>query len=140
MEFLGYLFDLTSSTVKQDDPKYVDALSLSPVGSFSQEQFENDNNALNNSLYAELGESKRNGLEATKAFVNKFNQNYTKNFLILSIDDTAADKLMKGEYSDYVDLFDGSSNPKQDPKNAVLIELRNDKAIIHAIFLDVTGK
>lgn len=140
MPLLSCLFDLTAGTVQQDDPKYVNALALSPVGSFSQEQFETDNVNFNNSLYSEFNEAKSAGLEKTKDFINKYSQDYTKNFQVLYINDDSANKLIKGEYNDYIELFDDAANSKTKPENAVIIEYHDDKAIIHTIFLNIPKK
>jgi hypothetical protein len=140
MPLLGGLFDLTSSTVKQDNPKYLDALALSPFGSFSQEQFETSNQDLNNSLYKEFNNAKTKGLSKTKDFINKYNQNYTKNFQVLFLNDASVNKLIKGGYKDYVQLFDDSNDSKEEPKNAVIIEYQNSSATIHAIFLNIPTK
>ncbi|MCV9932948.1 thrombospondin type 3 repeat-containing protein [Flavobacterium sp. LS1R47] len=137
MPLFGALFNLTSSAVKQDNPKYLDALALSPVGSFSQEQFENSNQDFNHSLYKDFNKAKTGGLSKTKDFINKYNQNYTKNFQVIYINDASANKLIKGGYKDYIQLFDDSKHSKEEPKNAVIIEYQNNSATIHAIFLNI---
>lgn len=140
MPVFGALFDLTSSSVQQDNPKYLDALALSPLGSFSQEQFETSNQDLNNSLYKDFNKAKTGGLSKTKDFINRYSQNYTKDFQVIYINDASVNKLIKGGYKDYVQLFDDSNNSNEEPKNAVIIEYQNNSATIHAIFLNIPKK
>ena len=135
MPYLGALYDLTAGTVRSDDNKYPDALSLSPVGAFSQEQFENDNQTLKNIVMKEFEVSKSKGLESTKSFINRYSQNYTKNFQVLYVNDSTIDKLSKGAYTDYSQIH--SDSYKYGGNNALIIEYIQDKAIIHQIFLEV---
>ncbi len=132
---LSFLVDLAKA-VSNADGMYVDALELSPVGDLSKDMKQEWDTALTNGLDNEFNTAKSKGIEATKKFINQYNQNYTKNFQVLYVSDSALSKVLDGTYKDYVDVFDDTGSSSTEPTNALLIEYTQDKAIIHHIFVD----
>ena len=136
---LGFFTDVLGLVVDaaRNPEEGLDALSLSPLGPLSQEMFDRDTRALENSIFTDFKIAKLKGIDAAQKFIKKYDHNYTKNFEIIMVSDEVAKEIGSGRIKEYSDLIDRWAEDEGDKRNGILIENTGDKANIHTIFLDI---